>query len=863
MSDLTLSVLLGASITSGFNRVFGSAGKSVGKLGASIKQTHAQLNDVRAYQRNDAALDVMRSKLGETQHKVMDLRRALAADPDSATLANKLEKARNQAVKLSATLEAQRGKLRQEGEALRRAGIDTRDLNTANERLTRTLEKQKAALAANGALLQKRHAAMADMRTNALKLGATVVSGALIMRPLLGAAKDAAEFDKEMQNIGNTADMTAAQIAALKQSIFEASKQTGRGIGDVQAGIGFLVAAGLDVGRAQQSIVAIGRTATAESANIEDLSKASFTLIDSMGVKPTALADALDILTQSGKEGNVELRDMAAQLPTLGAQFKGLKMQGRDAVATLGAALEIARKGAADPAEAANNMRNFMAKVLSPATLQKAKQNFGLDLYKIIQDAQKSGGNPFEASVKAIMHATDGDAKKMGELFTDMQVQNFLRPLMQNWSEYQRIKAKALDSHGVVDRDFERMRKTSSQQMAQLGQAWERFKLNAGAGMAAAFGKLATVLTPVLNKLSDFAAAHPKLVGDLGLLAGAVLTATTALIGMKLAMAGGSWLLSFGGGIGSLGGIVRGIVPALGIARGAIMGMTLAMRAFSLSLLANPVGLVIGAIVGAIVVGALVIRKYWEPIKAFFKGVWQGISEAAGPVLGEIGAALAPLKPLWDGFVSVLSTVWHWFATLLEPVHSTKEQLDHATSAGKVFGEALVGAFKMIIWPIRLGLKLGQMFGQALGTAAGWVVVKWEGLKDKITAVIGWIAKKIEWLVNKWKTVKHVIGGVWSGTKGVVGSVWNTVTHPLGDGARAPVPRAAAAAMMATAVASSPAMARGAATPVVVQGGTTTIQVHAAPGMDERALARNVREQLAEHQRQQDARTRSKLGDLD
>lgn len=369
-SDLTLSVILGAALGSTFKGTFGQAGKSVGALSKAVKETHIQLNQVQAYQRNDAALDEMRLKLGETQRKVMDLRKALKSDPDSAKLAKQLETTRAKGVKLSAAIEQQRAKLRQEGEALRRAGIDTRDLNTANERLTITFNKQKAALQANYALLEKRKALRGQLMGQVAKLTGVLLTA----RPLAMWTSDAAHFDAEMLNIGNTADLTAEQIADLKKSIFDASQQTGRSIGDVQAGIGFLVAAGLDADRARKSIVSIGRTATAEAANIEDLSKASFTLIDSMGIQPKGLPEALDILTQAGKEGNVELRDMAQQLPVLGAQFKAFKMTGADAVATLGAALEIARKGAADPAEAANNMRNFMAKVLSPATLQKAQQ---------------------------------------------------------------------------------------------------------------------------------------------------------------------------------------------------------------------------------------------------------------------------------------------------------------------------------------------------------------------------------------------------------------------------------------------------------------------------------------------------------
>jgi hypothetical protein len=53
------------------------------------------------------------------------------------------------------------------------------------------------------------------------------------------------------------------------------------------------------------------------------------------------------------------------------------------------------------------------------------------------------------------------------------------------------------------------------------------------------------------------------------------------------------------------------------------------------------------AVGAAIVAGALLIRKYWEPISAFFSGVIGGHHErlCAGREM------FAPLKPIFDGSV--------------------------------------------------------------------------------------------------------------------------------------------------------------------------------------------------------------------
>ena len=96
---------------------------------------------------------------------------------------------------------------------------------------------------------------------------------------------------------------------------------------------------------------------------------------------------------------------------------------------------------------------------------------------------------------------------------------------------------------------------------------------------------------------------------------------------------------------------VRGFVASLSLARVAQLAVaaatgvaTVATWAFNAALLANPVGAVIAAVALALVAAAVIVRKYWEPIKAFFIGLGKGLQEALQPIkeaFGEVIAALA------------------------------------------------------------------------------------------------------------------------------------------------------------------------------------------------------------------------------
>lgn len=455
------------------------------------------------------------------------------------------------------------------------------------------------------------------------KIGSTVAVGAAAGFAIGAAIKQSADFDYQLQLMGNTANMTAAQIGNLRADILRTGTQVGQSTENIRKGFGVLITAGMDPALAKQFLGTIGKTATATAADVEDLSNMVVALSGNLGITPQGMPAVLDTLAQAGKEGNVELRDMAKQLPNLGSAFGALKMQGREAAATMGAALQVARRGAADADEAANNMNNFMTKVLSKDALKNAEKYFGLDLYKIVQDAQKSGGNPFEASMEAIIKATKGDQKKIGEMFGDMQVQGFLRPMIQFWGDYGRIKDKALASDGVIEQDFVKMMSTTMQKLVDMGNAFGRLGIAIGSVFSGQAGGAGEGLGGAINRLTDFVNANREVIGTTAKVVGGLFALRLGVLGVAYSytILKGAWLaskmvwlgvtgaqiLAGAGGWMRLGAAVRFAGTAL-----AFMGR---------ALLLNPIGLTVTAIAGAV----FLIYKYWEPLTDWFGKLWEGI----------------------------------------------------------------------------------------------------------------------------------------------------------------------------------------------------------------------------------------------
>lgn len=134
-----------------------------------------------------------------------------------------------------------------------------------------------------------------------------------------------------------------------------------------------------------------------------------------------------------------------------------------------------------------------------------------------------------------------------------------------------------------------------------------------------------------------------------------------------------------------------------------------AISAVGAAILATPVGWLIAAVAGLVTIAAL-IYKYWKPIKGFFLGFWQGLTEALQPVLagfGKFGGLLISLakaaysipiigfalrllgsivRPLFSMISSGISGVIGWFTDLLKPVEDVGGA---AQSMGQRFGAAI------------------------------------------------------------------------------------------------------------------------------------------------------------------------------
>lgn len=480
-----------------------------------------------------------------------------------------------------------------------------------------------------------------------------VLGTAIAAISFMGPVQEAAAFQQQLLDIAGTAELSgkaAFDFAAKAKVQYEdLALAVGQMSETVAAGAGQMIAAGVDRSLIDATLGDIGRAATAANAEFSDMAGVTTSLLNNLKVPADQIKDSLGALVMAGKAGSFELKDMAKYFPQLTSQAAKFGVKGREAVNFLASSLQIAMKGASDPSVAANNFNNFLSKALAPMT-QKNFAKMGVDIQAVMQDAASKGINPLEAMLQKVgkltgigendiakyMKAAEknglkgadavaavrqqleaiGAAGKVGKLFGDQQVLDFLIPFLANVDEYKDIKRSVAAATGAaIDADFETQMAGDNRQLAIFREIGTQSVREVGSAFASWLPTINPLLMSGIRALREFDQA------------------TGGWVKTLLTGAGGVVLLV--GALGALGVALPIIGAGIG-AIGALIGVLL-----------SPLGILIGLLAGA----GVLIAKNWDKVKPALMKFWDGLKDRASK-------AWEGTKRLWGQAQPYLSRVW-------------------------------------------------------------------------------------------------------------------------------------------------------------------------------------------------------------
>ncbi|MBI9794881.1 phage tail tape measure protein [Escherichia coli] len=668
-------------------RSFERARDAVSKADAGIVKARRQLNALNQLQRTGTVLS-------EKQQKLMQ------------QLSTRLERLNE-----SRTREIQ--KMRELGGELKRHGISlTGSDNTIQQAIRRTeqynnqLERERQALARVTQARERYSRAQetaGKLKTGgALAIGAAAAGGyaaGRFLQPAIG-------FGKEMSRVQalTRIDKNSPQFKALREQALKLGSETQFTASDAASGQSFLAMAGFTPQAIQAALPGVLNMALAGGVELGETADIGSNILTQFNLTADQMDRVGDTLTAAFTRTNTDLRALGETMKYTGPVAAKLGISLEEAAAMAGMLANNGLRGS----DAGTAMRASLSRLASPP---KAAADALKELGVSVADA-RGKMRPMEDVLLDLYKAT----QKYGQVdqvsfFKDIAGEEAFVGLQTlvaaaGSGELQKLTRELQGARGEADRVAKVMADNLDGDLKNLDSAWEGLRIRISDLVDGPLRSVTQWLTRVLEKITSLAQAHPVLTRQL-LIAGGALLAMTATVGsLSLAigvLAGPLAKLRLGFSLltGSMNAVR--LLPALwGMGTGSV-----SLRGGAIGALFSPVGLIVAALAGA----AVLIWKYWDPIRAFFAGVFSGIMERLTP----LRETFERFGPVFDAIGSGISQVFNWFKSLLSPMESSKETLDKCTSAGEIFGNVLGGALQLVLTPAKMLLDTLAWILEKLG----------------------------------------------------------------------------------------------------------------------------------------------------
>lgn len=663
------------------------------------------------------------------------------------------------------TLGKLKAKLDEAGIGTDKLGLHSKKLKVQQEQLNKTLDTQRARLAAVAKQQERLAAAKSQYEKTQQLAGSMAAGGAAglgvgygvknIAQQMLAPGVDYGAQMSELQAVSRL-EKDDERFKLLKQQARDLGASTAFSATEVGAGQTFLARAGFSPEAIRSSMKDILDLALANGADLARTADIASNISGAFKIDPEVegnMQRVADVLSGVSARANVDLEMLGDTMKYLGkAEGLGLSLEESAAMAGILGNIGI------QSSQAGTTMRAMLDRLSAPATSgAKAMKALGLNvkdaagnmrgLPDIIADVAKATekmGNVDQAKyLKDIFGAEAGSG--MAELVAQQgtgALTKLIEELYNVQGENSRMAATRADN---IDGDLK-----------SLFSAWEEIGIGITDINEGPLRGLIQQVTGILRATGEWAQRNPELV--------ATLAKAVAVIGI-LSAAGGALMLTLAGLLGPIAMLRYGIA-VLGIKAGALKAVFPAVAKsvamLGKALLTTPLGL----FVAASVVAVLFLIKYWDRAKAFMLGVVSGFTEGFKGMAYVLIESFKPLAPVIKAVIGWLSKFMSWIKKILAPVDSTQEKLKAASDAGRSFGKVFgaLAALTTVVVAIKAVGSAVMFLGKAL-------------LANPIVAAVMAIAGLAYVIYRYWEPLKQFFAEVWSQVSAAFSSALQSINN--------------------------------------------------------------------------------------
>lgn len=664
----------------------------------TIKQLNAQAGQIEGFRKTSAQLAVTGQSLKNAKQEAAALAIQFknTTNPTRAQ-AKAMEEAKRAASDLQLKYNGLRLSVQRQRQALSEAGISTRSLSESERRLkssigetTAQLNRQRDSLARVSAQQARLNAVRQRYQSGKQLAGSVTAAGArgvgvAAAGTVAGGAALKPGYDFSLKNSELQAvlglEKDSADMLSLRKQARQLGDNTAASADDAAAAQIIVAKSGADKDGILAATPTILNLSLANKQSMEDNASLLMGVKSAFGLANDKVAHIGDVLSTTMNKSAADFAGMSDALTYAAPVAKNAGVSVEQTAAMVGALADAKITGSM----AGTGSRALITRLQAPTgAAATALDELGVKtadrkgdfrpIFTILKEMQKS--------FKKNNLGTAQKAQYMKAIFGE-EASSAAAVLMNDASsgKLDALTQALRTSDGKTAELVEIMQNNLGGDFKEFQSAYEAVGTDIYDQQEASLRSLTQTATKYVLRLDKWIVDNKALATTLAKIAGGTVMLVGAL-GVIGLIAG-----PVIGGINMIVAAATGLWSALSIAGGAIAtvigGLTWPIVAIGV----------------AIVAGALLIRKYWEPISAFFSGVIEGLGIAFEPVK----EMFAPLKPVFEWLGDKLKIVWQWFKDLIQPVKSTKETLDSCKDAGVSFGHAVANALTA---PLQVANKL-------------------------------------------------------------------------------------------------------------------------------------------------------------
>lgn len=745
-------------------------------VNSEIKNTQAHLKDVEKLLKLDPGnTDLLAQKqkllsdaVSETKDKLTTLK--TAAEQANTALANgdisqeQYDALQREIIETEQDLKKLEEQAKQSDAALQKIAANGEKLKTVGDNISSAGQKMLPVTAA-----------VTGLGTAAVTTAANFESSMSQVQATMGVTKDAmSTVDGQSVNTMDTLSELAKKMGA--ETAFSAK--------ECADALNYLALAGYDT---QQMCDTLPTVLNLAAAGDIDLASASDMVTDAMSALGMGVDESTKMVDQMAKTAsstNTSVAQLGEGILTIGATAKSIK----GGTAELNTALGILANNGIKGAEGGTHLRNVILSLQNPTDKAAAQMDaLGVSVYD-------SNGNM--RSLNDIL----GDLNKSMDGMTSADKANIIATIF-NKTDLASVNALLANTGDTWDSLQNSITNSAgaAQQMAdtQLDNLQGQITILKSAleGLAISFGEL---LMPAIKQIVDWVQKFVDWLNSMDEGTKKVIV-TVAL----LAAAIGPVLIVIGKVISAVGTIMT-VVPKIA---SAISTVKTAFAALNVTMLANPIVLIIAAIT-ALVAAFIYLwntnegfRQFWidllegikqavitawNAITSFLSTAWESILSLAQTVWGGISGFFTTLwegikgvfTSAWEAISGVMTTIWNTITSIWQSIYDTISPL---LEAFRYLFETIFEAIRILIERALTAIsqKISEIWNgivtfltPILETIKNIFQTVWTAIQTVITTVLTAIKNVV---ITIWNAIKTAVTTVLNAIKGVVSSVWNSI----------------------------------------------------------------------------------------